>query len=107
MNDYEQQQRFLDGAMQLPKMVTWEQFILGVQIGAERALQNYFDYESKFDALPDRIRTIEVANFLGVTQQTVITWRKKGKLNFTILPGKNPYITKRQFIQDCMKHKLK
>lgn len=100
------QEIFVGAMPELPKVVTWEQFVLGVQMGVEIGLQKYFDYERKFDSLPDRIKTIEVANFLGVTSQTVIDWRKKQKLNFICQPGKHPFITKRQLIQDCMKNNL-
>lgn len=78
-----------------------------IKSAVSEALNHSAQYEKQFDELPDKINQTQAAAFLKVDISTVRRWRESSKLQFVHNPGKNPFISKRQFIQDCRKHNLK
>lgn len=87
-------------------ILTPNQILKLVEMAIENALQKRDSFEAQFDGLPAQISARKVSQFLKKSEPTINTWKKEGKLNFTYPEGKHPYITRRQFMKDCMTHKL-
>ncbi|MEM8926061.1 MAG: helix-turn-helix domain-containing protein [Actinomycetota bacterium] len=59
-------------------------------------------YEPNTDDLPELITVADVANYLGLTPQTVISFIKRGDLVATKPPGMRGYRIPRQAFEDYL-----
>lgn len=84
-----------------------EELAVMIETAVRKAMTINHNYILQFDKLPERISQTQAANFLGVDVSTVRRWRIANKLRFTYETGKNPFINKRQFIEDCRNYNLK
>lgn len=91
---------------QITIQLTVEELSALIEKHVRNAMNDRRDFESQFQDLPPILRQQAIANFLGKDISTVKRWSQSGKLQFMYEPGKRPYITKGQFIEDCRKNNL-
>ncbi len=60
------------------------------------------NYQPNTDDLPELITVADVANYLGLTPQTVISFIKRGDLVATKPPGMRGYRIPRQAFEDYL-----